>query len=95
VYGGRLFTDYRAYKSFFLHGEFEILNTKVPSHATADDASREWGNGALAGIGKTYQVNKKIRGSIFVILQFMYNFLHTEESPYAKPLVIRFGFSLK
>lgn len=56
------------YKRKFLHGEFETLSTVVPAYSTADDATREWVHGAMAGIGKSYKVQNQRECDIHVQL---------------------------
>jgi len=95
VYGYRGFFQADAPKGFFLHGEYERMNTAVESSNTStaptDEIYRHWKSGALAGIGKEYSFVKGIKGQVMVL----YDFLHEEGvSPYKKPWVIRFGFVL-
>ncbi|CAK9010392.1 Uncharacterized protein SCF082_LOCUS10656, partial [Durusdinium trenchii] len=71
TYGGRLFTDYTFFKSFFAHGEFEKIHTNEQD-PDRDRLIGQWSNGLLAGIGKEYRLVKKIEGSVMVL----YNFLH-------------------
>jgi len=89
VYGYRAFTEYIFYKGFFAHSEFESMNKKVED-LTSDQTQRTWSNALMAGIGKEYRFAKKVKGNVMVL----YNFLHSSNSPYDKPLVFRFGFIL-
>jgi len=95
VYGYRGFFQAVAVKGFFLHGEYERMNTAVETtgatNAATDEIYRTWKAGALAGIGKEYSFIKQIKGQVMVL----YNFLHEDgNSPYRKPWVIRFGFTM-
>ncbi|MEQ9426851.1 MAG: hypothetical protein RJQ09_20680 [Cyclobacteriaceae bacterium] len=88
THGGRLFTEYTFFKSFFGHGEFEMLHTNQPD-PNSDGLRGNWSEGALIGLGKNYKFIKKIQGSVMLL----YNFLHTEPGPYDKPWLVRFGFN--
>jgi len=95
VYGYRGFFQADAVKGFFLHGEYERMNTAVESsiatNAATDETYRRWKSGALVGIGKEYSFFKGIKGQVMVL----YDFLHEESvSPYKRPILIRFGFVL-
>ncbi len=90
VYGGRLFTDYTFFKSFFTHGEFELLRTNHFNPDT-DELLAHWPRGLMVGIGKNYKFMKKVEGSVMIL----YNFLHETPGPYERPWVIRFGFNWK
>lgn len=89
VYGYRGFFQADAIKGFFLHGEYERMNTTVESGNITDEIYRRWKSGVLLGIGKEYSFVKGIKGQVMVLYDFLY-----EEgvSPYKKPWVIRFGF---
>lgn len=50
----------------------------------------DWQTAALAGISKSYQVSKKIKGNF----QILYNFLYNRTYPPSQPLVIRMGYGL-
>jgi len=92
TYGGRIFTDYSVYKSFFVHAEFENLYTirkPIGSEVASTTISVP---GAMAGLGKTFGLGKNVTGKILI----QYNFIHDEtKALYASPWVVRFGFDLK
>ena len=90
TYGGRLFTDYTFFKSFFAHGEFEKIHTNYLD-PDEDRLVGQWSSGLLVGIGKKYRLVKKVEGNVMIL----YNFLHDEPGPYERPWVIRFGFNWK
>lgn len=81
VFGYRAFNQYRAIKKTFIHGELEAFSQPVTG-------KRFWKVQALAGIGKELKVAKGIKAQVILL----YNFSHNEKSPYAQPLVARFGF---
>jgi len=89
VYGYRVFSEYLFFKGFFVHGEFESMNKKLENQLS-DQPKRIWVNGLMAGLGKEYRFAKKVKGNVMVL----YNFLHSEDSPYDKPFVIRFSFMM-
>jgi len=87
VYGYRVFSEYILFKGIFVHGEFESMNKKLENQLS-DQPKRIWVNGLMAGLGKEYRFAKNVKGNVMVL----YNFLHSEDSPYDKPFVIRFSF---
>ncbi len=89
VFGGRAFTEYVVFKSFFAHAEYESLKSAVATNTTADAAVRRWSNGVLVGIGKSYAFSKELKGNVVVL----YNLTHDDNSPHQKPFLVRFGFS--
>lgn len=91
TYGGRIFTDYTVYKSFFAHAEFENLYTIRKPRGT-ETAIKELVPGAMAGLGKTFGLGKNVNGKILI----QYNFIHDETKElYDSPWVMRFGFEVK
>lgn len=91
VFGGRVFSEYVVFKSFFAHAEYESLKSTVVTIAAKDTAVRKWSNGVLVGIGKSYAFSKGLMGNVTVL----YNLTHDDNSPHRKPLVVRFGVMLK
>ena len=91
TYGGRIFTDYTIYKSFFVHAELENLYT-IPRSKRQEVITKISVPGAMAGMGKTFGLGKNVRGKMLI----QYNFIHDETKElYASPWVVRFGFELK
>jgi hypothetical protein len=90
VYGGRVYTDFLVRKGFFLHGEFEMLNTGdfITRTAEIPDAS-VWGSNV--GIGKQYNLSKRIKGSIIALYRLEFNGHLPEQSK----VNLRMGFDLK
>jgi hypothetical protein len=90
VYGGRVYTDFLVRKGFFLHGEFEMLNTSdfITRTAEIPDAS-VWGSNI--GIGKQYNLTKRIKGSIIALYRVEFNGHLSEQSK----VNLRMGFDLK
>jgi len=92
VYGYRGFIQQHAIKGFFVHGEYENLNTAGLTTDSGDKVNRSWQPAGLAGIGKEFDFFKQAKGQVI----FLYNFLHEDgASPYRKPWMIRFGFNLQ
>ncbi len=90
AYGGRPYTNYMFFRSFFGHGEFELLRTNIPDTDT-DELLTHWSKGLMVGIGKNYSFTKKVEGSVMML----YNFLDENPGPYERSWVIRFGFNWK
>jgi len=92
VYGYRGFIQQHAIKGFFVHGEYENLNTASLTTDSGDKVNRSWQPAGLAGIGREFNFFKHAKGQVM----FLYNFLHEDgASPYRKPWMIRFGFNLQ
>ena len=94
IFGLRSFYEWQAYKGFFIHGEYELLNTGTKS-ATQDDEwdneERKWLPNAFLGIKKKYSISRRVIGN----LQLLYNFSYDPAtSPYSRRWVVRFGFEL-
>ncbi|WKN42513.1 hypothetical protein [Tunicatimonas pelagia] len=87
IYGGSAFTHYQFFKGFLLHAEFELMSQPI-SAPQQDDLIRQWQKSAFIGVGKTYALTKHIQGKIVVL----YDLLHSEESLYSRPWVVRFAF---
>ena len=87
VYGGRAYLEYEVIRSFLLHGEYERMSQAVPT-VGQDGFSRRWNTSLLAGIGKSYPIAGKWRGSVLLL----YNFRHGKQNIHARPWVLRFGF---
>lgn len=89
VYGYRGFAEYHFFKSFYAHAEYESMYKRRDGEALV--ARKEnWVSGCLLGIGRHYKLSNKLKGNI----SLLYNVLHSEDSPYQKPLVFRFGVLL-
>ena len=90
VFGARTYLNAEVYKGFYLHGEFESMSTFVSNINTSGQevGERQWVNGVLLGIGKSYSITRNIKGFAQVLHNFTYEF---GESPYRKKLMFRFG----
>ena len=75
---------------FFIHGEFESMNSGVKISDTG--AKSNWVNGLMVGIGREFRVYKDIRGTVVLL----YNTLHDHEtSPHPRAWQVRMGFCRK
>ncbi len=92
VYGYRSFIDYKLLKSFFAHGEYEQLNHWYEDKSFKDNSRRMWTEGLMFGIGRTYSVSKKVKGSIMLLYNTKYQH---GVSPYPNKWNIRMGFALR
>lgn len=92
TYGYRIFTDYTFWKGFYAHGEYERMSKEFEITPQSDRYERKWVEAAMLGMGRTYTINKTLKGGV----QLMYNFLHNNtERVYTSPWVFRFGFEFK
>ena len=48
-----------------------------------------WQRSALAGIGKKYQISKKLKGNV----QLLYDFLAYKHMPVSQPFLFRVGYN--
>ncbi len=101
TYGYRFFTEYTFWKGFYAHAEYERMSkefkatsvtTGTATNTPADVFERKWVEAALLGVGKSYSINGKIKGSINLLYNFIYN---NKKQVYPSPWVFRFGFELK
>lgn len=90
LYGFKIFSNFKIYKSFYFRLEGERINRQVPAGIGTDLTNLRWTNTLLGGIGKEFTISKKIQGNTLVL----YNALDHFDSPYPNKLVLRFGFNL-
>ncbi len=90
LYGFKIFSNFKIYKSFYFRLEGERINRQVPVGTGTDATNFRWTNTLLGGIGKEFTISKKIQGNTLVL----YNMLDHYDSPYPNKLVLRFGFNL-
>jgi hypothetical protein len=86
--GLRGFSEYTVYKSFLVHGEYEVIADNIFRK------SRETGaKGSIPaqsinlGLGKTFGLAKGLRGKVLIL----YNITLDGERPYKSPWVVRVG----
>ncbi len=90
TYGYRVFTNYRFWKAFYAHAEYERISKEFAVTGT-DRFERIWKPGILAGIGSSYTIKGTLKGNV----SLLYNFLHDDKQRvYQSPWVFRFGFDL-
>lgn len=86
VYGGGVFIRFIAFRNFFAHAEYEMLNLDVMDPVTGD-ISREWVESILVGPGYRQPLGEH---SFFYIMM-LWNLNETYKSPYTNP-IFRVGF---
>lgn len=86
VYGGRIYGEWIALKSFLLHVEGESLRAYVPSYVSKDNMS-QWVNTILVGGGKQYTITKKLKGNVV----YLYTYPYLPYGPYQVRHQVRFG----
>ena len=88
-YGFSAFASYGLIGNFFGYAEWERTANYVKN--AADNGSTAWTSSLLVGVGRTFRVHPKVKGSILILG----NLLHENgESPYHSPLVVKTGFQL-
>ena len=93
VYGGRIFARHNILENYFVHAEFENVNTNVISFEKngRSGINREWVPGLFIGGG----IFQPVFGRGGVNFTILYNLLHQElKSPYNSAWIIRAGFTL-
>ncbi|MEO9853400.1 MAG: hypothetical protein ABJH72_23975 [Reichenbachiella sp.] len=89
TYGGRLFTEYGLFKSFYAHAESETMVSKK-SELVQSSSQTTWG--LMAGVGKTFSLTGNLRGNLLL----QYNFTYDDTSQiYSSPWVLRLGFEIQ
>ncbi len=91
IFGPRLFGSFKLSRGFEPRIEFEAMNTFIPPYIRnpgIDPGSRRWVCGAFAGISKTYNITKRIRGTATIMLRL---FDPNRTSPYPDVINARFG----
>lgn len=88
AHGYSAFVSYEIDKGFFAYSEFQRL--KNSSFFSESSAIESWEEAALVGIGRGFQITKKISFSVSLLydLNYKQNDLNT------KPLVPRFGYRI-
>lgn len=90
ISGYRFFTDFRLLKTFYAHGEFEFLTIdKLKQPVQIETYSTEvWGS--YFGIGKRYNISRKVKGSIIGLYRVDYE----GSVPGLSKVNMRIGFDL-
>ncbi|MDW3211918.1 MAG: hypothetical protein R8N23_18755 [Reichenbachiella sp.] len=89
VYGYRVFTEHRIFKSFFAHVEYEALFLSTPA-INGQDATKKWHYSLLAGIEKRIHISERLEGQVALL----YNFMYKNNPAYDSPWNLRVGFNL-
>lgn len=90
TYGYRAFANYRFWKAFFVHAEYEKMSKEFEVTGT-DRFVRKWKPGALAGIGSEYTIKGTLKGNVSLLYNFLFD---DKERVYQSPWVFRFGMNL-
>lgn len=90
TYGGKIFARYLIGKQFFIHSEYESLNTEV-YFTGRDRIVRDWVPGFFVGGGIYQPIGERAA----VLIYGLYNLLYDNvRSPYPNPWVITVGFTI-
>ncbi|MFN5169082.1 MAG: hypothetical protein ACK5DD_05625 [Cyclobacteriaceae bacterium] len=92
LFGGKVFVNYVAFKSWFLRLEEERINYRLlpaASPAANDPEVRLWTNTLLMGIGREFAMNRILSMNT----QVLFNALHEHNNPYTTKVVLRIGFN--
>ncbi len=87
--GLRSYLDWKMIKQFFISGGYEMnYNSGFKSIQQLKNEDL-WQRSALAGIGKKYQISKKLKGNV----QLLYDFLAYKHMPVSQPFLFRVGYN--
>jgi len=90
VYGLGAMVQHQLWKGFFGHAAFQYMSSNTPpSSATVDALQRNWKEGLPVGIGKQIRIKSGVMGQVL----FLYDVLHTSESPNPRAWNITFGIT--
>ncbi len=90
IFGGRLFTNYEVFQSFFLHTEIEALNWAGKENYYGEKV-KIWSLSPLVGGGIRQKFSERGSFNLYLLYNLAYN-AHPENFPYTSPLIIRAGF---
>jgi len=87
--GLRGFIDWKLKGKFFVSGGYEQnYRSRFNSFLQLKNLN-QWQESALLGISKKYQINKKLKGNI----KLMYDFLFNQQIPETQPIIFRIGYN--
>jgi hypothetical protein len=89
--GLRSYVDWKLKGQFYISGGYEQnYNAEIKSIKQLNDYSA-WASSGLVGISRKYQMNKKLKGQV----QLLYDFLSNQHLPKTQPFIFRLGYSIK
>lgn len=88
--GGKVFVQYRAFKSFFLQAEGQYVSWKPWDMKAIDPDFTEQTYVAAAGIGKSFNITRKLKGNATTLYHHHWN----GSDPYRSKVLIRIGIDL-
>ncbi|MBK7652460.1 MAG: hypothetical protein IPJ20_19450 [Flammeovirgaceae bacterium] len=89
VWGYKVLTNFRFYKSFYFRLEGERVNQELPALGF-DHTYNQWTYVALVGIGKEFKISRLLNGNTLML----YNAKGQDFNPYASRVVLRVGIDL-
>jgi hypothetical protein len=94
--GLRSFIDWKIKTGYFISGGFEknyrpLINEHLSPLFFAKHGSIAWQKSGLLGLTKKYKVNKKLKGEV----RLLWDFLNYQAIPRTQPLLFRVGYTLK
>lgn len=86
--GLRSFVDYKIKNQFYLSGGYEMNYLSGFEKIEELKEYAAWQRSALIGLSKKYKINKKFKGE----MKLLYDFLHREHVPVSRAVVWRLGY---
>lgn len=87
--GLRSFVDWKLKGTFFVNGGFEQNYQNGFSELSELRNWNGWKGSALIGISKKYKISSKLKGSILLLYDFLYN----QQIPRTDPIKLRLGYN--
>jgi hypothetical protein len=89
--GLRSYLDWKIKGSFYFSGGYE-QNYRAMIHSIAQLQNYSaWQTSGLIGVSKKYSINKRFKGE----MKFLWDFMSYQQVPKAQPILFRLGYSIK
>jgi hypothetical protein len=89
--GLRSYFDLKIKGALYVVGGYELNYRSLISSISELEQFNSWQSSGLIGFAKKYKVNKKLRGSV----QLLWDYLCYQQIPTPQPIIFRIGYSLK
>lgn len=87
--GFRSFMDLKIKKQIYISGGYEMNYNSAFKNIEQLKNYNTWQRSALLGLSRKYQINKKLKGN----MQLLYDFLARDHVPMSQPVVFRMGYN--
>jgi hypothetical protein len=87
--GLRSFMDWKIKGDFYINGGFELNYLNAVNNLQQLQNQDAWQKSALLGVSRKFKVSTKLKGSV----QLLYDFLYQQYQPIRTPVIFRIGYS--